>query len=236
LLGYNQLAFGSPWDMGYFHERLEIFNEVHSRQNPLGLRRPDWSVAGPLLWGGHRGLFFYAPILILAVPGWIALLVMRRWGTAVVSFLVCLVVFLVNLSYPHWSGGWSTGPRLLVPLLPFAMLPVAALLAVGGRGLTAVAVGLAMIGGALMLLFQGVGGRIPHDLTDPLLGIVWPLWRGDPVPPWWLGGRFDRTIVAWLWPQTSQTWLQFIPLVAFQVAAIGIMLWKVKILTTDERK
>jgi hypothetical protein len=236
LLGYNQLAFGSPWDMGYFHERLEIFNEVHSRQNPLGLRRPDWSVAGPLLWGGHRGLFFYAPILILAVPGWIALLVMRRWGTAVVSFLVCLVVFLVNLSYPHWSGGWSTGPRLLVPLLPFAMLPVAALLAVGGRGLTAVAVGLAMIGGALMLLFQGVGGRIPHDLTDPLLGIVWPLWRGDPVPPWWLGGRFDHTIVAWVWPQTSQTWLQFIPLVAFQVAAIGIMLWKVKILTTDERK
>lgn len=236
LLGYHQLAFGSPWDMGYFHERLEIFNEVHSRQNPLGLRRPDWSVAGPLLWGGHRGLFFYAPILMLAGPGWVALLVMRRWGTAVVSFLVCLAVFLVNLSYPHWSGGWSTGPRLLVPLLPFGMLPVAALLAVGGRPVTAVAVGLAMIGGALMLLFQGVGGRIPHDLADPLLGIVWPLWRGDPVPPWWLGGRFDRTIVAWVWPQTSQTWLQFIPLVAFQVAAIGIMLWKVKILTTDEHK
>ena len=41
-------------------------------------------------------------------------------------------VFLVNLSYPEWTGGWSTGPRLLVPLLPFAMLPVAALLATGG--------------------------------------------------------------------------------------------------------
>ena len=39
----------------------------------------------------------------------------------------------MNLSYPEWTGGWSTGPRLLVPLLPFAMLPVASLLAVGGR-------------------------------------------------------------------------------------------------------
>jgi hypothetical protein len=42
-----------------------------------------------------------------------------------------VVVFLVNLSYPEWSGGWSTGPRLLVPLLPFAMLAVAGLIASG---------------------------------------------------------------------------------------------------------
>lgn len=236
LLGYNRLAFGSPWDTGYFHERLELFSQVHSQQNPLGLRRPDWSVARALLWGGHRGLLFYAPILILAVPGWTTLLVRRRWGTAVVSFLACLAVFLVNLSYPHWSGGWSTGPRLLVPLLPFAMLPVAALLAVGGRLVTTLAVVLALTGGVLMLLFQGVGARIPHDLTDPLLRIVWPLWRGDPVPPWWTGNRFDRTVVAWLWPRISQSPLQFIPLATFQAVAIGTMLWRIRNIATNEHK
>ena len=52
---------------------------------------------------------------------------------AIVSFLVCASVLLVNLSYPEWTGGWSTGPRLLVPLIPFAMIPVAGLLAERGR-------------------------------------------------------------------------------------------------------
>ncbi len=37
--------------------------------NPLGLRPPDWDQLGPLLWGRYRGLFFFAPILLLALPG-----------------------------------------------------------------------------------------------------------------------------------------------------------------------
>src|SRR4051812_21759282 len=37
LLGYNQLAFGSPWEMGYFHHATAIFAKVHNRRNPLGL-------------------------------------------------------------------------------------------------------------------------------------------------------------------------------------------------------
>ena len=41
LLGYNLLAFGSPWDMGYFHHATAQFARVHNRQNPLGLRMPD---------------------------------------------------------------------------------------------------------------------------------------------------------------------------------------------------
>ncbi len=81
LLIYNQLAFGGPLDMGYFHEDIAQFRGVHSAENPLGLRRPDWSRAGPLLWGGYRGLLFYAPILLLAPAGWVVLAVRRRWGT-----------------------------------------------------------------------------------------------------------------------------------------------------------
>src|SRR5262249_2369591 len=69
LLGYNQLAFGSPWDMGYFHHTTKIFADVHSEQNPLGLRRPEAVRALALLWGRHRGLLFYAPIVALVPPG-----------------------------------------------------------------------------------------------------------------------------------------------------------------------
>jgi hypothetical protein len=225
LLAYNAAAFGSPWDMGYFHERLDVFSEVHSASNPLGLSRPNWSVALPLLWGDHRGLLFYAPIVALAVPGWIVLAAKRRWDVAAVTFAACLAVYLVNLSYRHWDGGWSTGPRLLVPLLPFAMVSVAALLAVGGRGATVVAVILAVAGGVLMLLFQGVGARIPQDFAHPLVEVVWPLWRGDPVPLWREGARFDTTIVAWRWPGLARSAWQFLPLVLGQGLAIALM-WR----------
>jgi len=227
LLGYNQLAFGSPWDMGYFHEALRLFSRVHSTANPLGLAHPDWSRAVPLLVGSRRGLLRFAPILWLAVPGWIALATRRAWGTAVVSAAACLAIFGVNLSYPEWTGGWSTGPRLLVPLLPFAMLPVAGLLAVGGRRATAAAVTLAAVGGLLMLLFQGIGARVPDAYPDPVIDPVLKLWRGDPLPAWCVGARFERTILGGLWPgllagvPEDRRWVQFMPLVGFQVSAIA---------------
>ena len=82
-----------------------------------------------MLWGRYRGLTFYAPILLLTVPGWVVLIARRCWDLAAVTFSVVVAVLLVNLFYPEWTGGWSTGPRLLRADLPFAMLPVAALLA-----------------------------------------------------------------------------------------------------------
>jgi hypothetical protein len=233
LLLYNQLAFGNPLDMGYFHHATAIFARVHSKENPLGLRPPDWGLARPLLMGRYRGLLFYAPIVVLAIPGW-AILIGRRWlDAAAVSFLAVLAVFVDNLSYPEWTGGWSTGPRLLVPLLPFAMIPVAAALSArGGWGRAFVALGsaLAIAGGVLMLLFQGVGARIPQDVADPLVEVVWPLWTDRSLPPWWPGERFARNLGGLAaWRSLRQVpeawrWVQFAPLVAFQAAFIARLL------------
>ena len=208
LLVYNLLAFGSPWDMGYFHHATAQFARVHSRQNPLGLRAPNLHLIVPLLWGEHRGLLFYAPILLLSLPGWLVLAMKRQLSLAACSLAVCAAVFLVNLSYPEWTGGWSTGPRLLVPLLPFAMIPVAALLADGapGRRFTVrLAVFLAVAGGVLILLFQGAGARLPQDVEHPLREVVWPLWRGhSELPRWWTGERFTRTLTARALPRLAR--------------------------------
>jgi len=161
LLGYNQLAFGSPWDMGYFHHTTKMFADVHSAQNPLGLRRPEAVKAWALLWGRHRGLLFYAPVVALVPAGLVALAVRKSWGMALVSSAVMTAVFAVNLSYPEWTGGWSTGPRLLVPLLPFAMLPVAALLAWGGRWASALTALLALGGRRADAPIRGGRGAVP---------------------------------------------------------------------------
>jgi hypothetical protein len=231
LLGYNQLAFGSPWDMGYFHHATDIFAKVHSEANPLGLRRPDLSRAFPLLFGRYRGLTFYAPIVVLVPFGLVSLVRRKFWGMAAVATAAMAAVFAVNMSYPEWTGGWCTGPRLLVPLLPFAMLPVAGLLAGGSRWALAAAVLLTLAGGVLMLLFVGVGGRIPQYYEDPLFQAVGVLWRGGQRPEW-EQGPFARNLFAVLFPgavarlPAAARGLQLAPLVVAQGALIALMFWR----------
>jgi hypothetical protein len=237
LLGYNALAFGSPFDIGYAHHAFPRFRELHGTGNPLGLGSPRWELLIPLLFGRFRGLAFYAPIVALAPPGWWALGRGGRAGVAGVGLASCGLMLLVNLSYPEWTGGLATGPRLLLPALPFAMLAVAAALGRFGRWATASALGLAALGAGLMLAFQAVGGRMPDEaagarVDDPLVQVAWPRWRGDPVP----GDRFERNLAALAWPGLGDDrvvppglqWVQFAPLVAFQVAAIGLMLAAVR--------
>ena len=154
-----------------------------------------------------------------------------------ISGCTCAAVFAVNLSYPEWTGGWSTGPRFLVPMLPFAMLPVAALLSLNRRWIAGIAVCLAIFGGAQMLMFQAVGGRIPHSggpaTQHPFREVVWPIVRGDPLP-WWKqerGERFERTLgdpILAKWAgglPPGWRWVQYTPFVGAQIVAIGCMMW-----------
>jgi len=231
LLGYNALAFGSPWKMGYFFLVTPRFREVHSASNPLGLARPDWPKLAELLWGERRGLVRYAPIVALTIPGLVALVCRRLFGMAAVCFATIMALYLMNLSYPEWTGGWTTGPRLLVPLLPFAMLPVAALLAVGGRPTTAMAVVLAMAGAVVILMFQAIGARVPDWIARPLVDAVWPVFRGDrPLPGWLDGNRYARTLASVARPDLVKKlpawagWARLAPLVLFQLISIGLML------------
>ena len=232
LLGYNALAFDSPWRMGYFFLVMDRFKEVHSSANPLGLNRPDGTKVAELLWGERRGLILFAPILTLAPFGLVALGFARRWALAALITLVCLAIFLVNLSYPEWTGGWTTGPRLLVPMLPFACLAVAPLLRVGGRPMLALAGGLAIVGGVEMLLYGGVGGRINDQVARPFRDAVWPMWRGERLPGWMYGHRFAPNLVTLALPDLERTlgpaWagLTFAPLVGFQAVAI-VILWRI---------
>ncbi len=230
---YNQLAFGSPFEMGYFHHDNPEFAAVHGRGHRLGLTSPDGSKLVPLLWGEHRGLLFYAPLVGLAIPGWIALARRGMWELVVATAACSAAVLVVNLSYPEWTGGWSTGPRLLTPLLPFALLPAAGLL-VGdsprSRSWLVVAALLAIAGAILMLLFQGADGRIPHDVARPLRDAVWPLWTGQLASPgWWGDERFSRNLCAmaagpWLdrLPAGPRA-LQFLPLAVAQIVAIAVL-------------
>jgi hypothetical protein len=236
LAGYNALAFGSPFDTGYQHLILARFREIHSEENPLGFHAPRWDRLPALLFGDYRGLLFYSPVLAVAPFGWWRMGRAGRAGVAVASALAALAVLLVNLSYPEWTGGWTTGPRMLLTLVPFAMIGVAGFLA-GGEGRSvrwraALVAALAALGFVVVQLFLGVGGRIPETIPHPLSDVVWPLWTGRPPPPGWIGGRFGGNLATTFVPALADDravppawqWIQFVPLWAAQAAGVAALM------------
>ena len=73
----------------------------------------------------YRGLFYHSPFLALAVWGWIRMSRDRRWHSDVMLSVSMIVAYLAfNASYYMWWGGWTNGPRHLIPALPFLIVPL----------------------------------------------------------------------------------------------------------------
>jgi len=170
---YNWARFGSPLDTGYHFEAGE------------GFTRPILTGLFGLFLSPYRGLFWYAPVLLLAVPGWWLL----RRQTPLLAWVTLAVVALQSLIYAgwwSWHGGIVWGTRFLVPVLPFMafwLSPlIERLLTPGQRrlGLSLVFAGLTL----LSLIVQGLGALLSpypyygHLVANYYTGVVDSLVTG----------------------------------------------------------
>ncbi len=236
LAAYNTAAFGAPWQLSYFHLASPWKDTVHTEDNPIGLQPPDFSRLPELLWGLQRGLLVHAPIVILAVPGWIVLARRGHPVTAIATALSAGLIVTINLCYPEWTGGWSTGPRFLLTALPLMMVGVAGWLSLNRRWSFAIALSLALAGWSLMWLYQGadaripdwvdrpIDGREPYTIHNPIGEVVWPLWNGAPKPGFlFTDRRFARSVTDLIAPEwvggfrARDEWIKFVPLIVIQV-------------------
>lgn len=114
LLIYNYRITGSPFTMLYAY--VELMPEGY------GLGLPDPVVAFRLLFGQYRGLLFYMPVLALVLFYLIKNKVYQNRGFFTHYMVVPFTAyFLVFSSYQDWWGGWSYGPRQLIPIaIPIA--------------------------------------------------------------------------------------------------------------------
>jgi 4-amino-4-deoxy-L-arabinose transferase-like glycosyltransferase len=120
---YNWVIFHTPFPAGYrYHVE---YHDVHG-QGFMGFTGPTWAAFFGITVSPYRGLFFLSPVLLLCLPGLVSLARDPRFRSTAVLVAVLLAGFLLYVaSYLYWSGGDAVGPRFLVPLVPFLMLPVA---------------------------------------------------------------------------------------------------------------
>lgn len=109
LLLYDRWLYGSPFTSGY-------------GDNPNIFTTPLTTGLHGLLYSSGKGVIWYAPPLLFALIG-LAPFIRRfpRDAIAVLSAAAINVLFYARLQYWHGDGSW--GPRYLLIVLPWLLLP-----------------------------------------------------------------------------------------------------------------
>lgn len=184
LLAYNAACFGGPFEFSSGHEADPGFRAL-AASGVFGVALPSPARLLRLLADPSKGLFLLAPALLLglrALP--VTARVLGR-AASVALGLAPISLLLLYAGYPNWHGGFTVGPRYLVPVLPFLVFP---LVFRGGGRLEAVLLGASAGAVALTTLvfpFVPSGFALPWGAFSlPLLvrGCVLPnvlhLWPG----------------------------------------------------------
>jgi hypothetical protein len=121
---YNATAFGSPFTSSYRY--LGRFPEISST-GFLGFSWPKWEALWGVTFSPFRGLFILSPFLLLVLPGLWRLVRSPKWRVEgwLWSGLLVAQLLLVSCWY-DWLGGFAIGPRNLLNVMPFFVVPIAA--------------------------------------------------------------------------------------------------------------
>lgn len=123
LMSYNNIAFGNPFTIGYEHLGNE-FQESMS-QGFMGISWPRLEVLFYLTFHPAHGLFWQSPVLLMALVGFFFLWRDKRYRLEGVVVLIAFIsLLLINAGYFMWWGGYSFGPRHLIPMLLFLAIPL----------------------------------------------------------------------------------------------------------------
>jgi hypothetical protein len=229
-LVYSVAVFGKP-TIPYQYEHNDLFRAFMSR-GLMGATTPSATVLWLITFHPFRGLFIHSPQLLAALAGLVALL--RCRNARPVGVLVAAVTagyLLFNSAYYMWWGGWSFGPRHLIPAIPFlaiAMLPawrwLAGRLAILGSGVAGV---------FIHVIVNAVDPQFPDRLRGGLRleELLYPDLRSVNYP--WVFGRYVWRMfrMGELEPNAGMLLglsgeASLLPLIAFWAVG-GMLLWLV---------
>jgi hypothetical protein len=160
ILGKNYLITGSPLRVSYGAN--PAFPRI-TAANAFGFTMPDPARMRHLLWGEYRGLLFWSPVLLMAIPG-LLIWYRRERAVAVMIAAVFVLMLLQVASFYSWFGGFAVGPRYLAPAIPF--LGLAAAYGIGRFPVPGAI--LTMLSITVMSLVTAIAIDPPEDVATPL--------------------------------------------------------------------
>ena len=112
-VAYNVYRFGDPLEFGY--------------RPPVdpGFTTPLLEGASGLLFDAEKSLVLFAPALVL-VPFAFVTLWRRARVTAALLLALFAVTFVLAATWHSWQGGWSWGPRLVIPGVALVLVALGA--------------------------------------------------------------------------------------------------------------
>lgn len=175
---YNATVFGGPLNLGYSYSEQWVTQHQTGFMS-LTLPHPD------ALWGitfsEFRGLFFLAPWLLLALPGfWFWWKEQADQRVELVVVLLCVLsITLFNSSSVMWWGGFAVGPRYLLPSLPMMVLATAFAFRrwaahLWFKGLAAISLAWSLV--AVWGLTLAEQAFPPDTIQNPLVAHALPNW------------------------------------------------------------
>lgn len=118
-LVYNKLSFGNFLSIGYENLNDPNFSSAMG-QGLMGIHWPNLSVLYYMTLHPTMGLFWESPVLLLSIIGAVFMFLERRYRFESILAMWIIVSYLVIMSgYYMWWGGYSLGPRHIIPILPF---------------------------------------------------------------------------------------------------------------------
>ncbi|MGH2839190.1 MAG: hypothetical protein ACRDKY_00015 [Solirubrobacteraceae bacterium] len=111
-VGYNLVRFADALEFGY-----------REPADP-GFTTPFFEGAAGLLFSPEKSVFLFAPAIVL-VPFAAASLWRRDRATVGFALALFAAVFAFAATWWSWQGGWSWGPRLIIPGVALVLVLVA---------------------------------------------------------------------------------------------------------------
>jgi len=180
----HERCFGGPFATGHDYLVNQAFRDYQAH-GYKGFFHYTWETVWGLTFSPRRGLFFYAPWLLLAPPGLWVMCRDPRWrreGIALSAAAGLLMVFVAGMF--AWEGGWSVGPRYLAAVVPLLSIPVVVLLErLWDRPWVPwVVTPLVMTSCVVYATASTVFPHLPDDLHNPLFELLGALLVEGHVP------------------------------------------------------
>lgn len=166
ILANNYVTTGSPFHLTYGANPQ--FPEM-TTGNLMGFHLPDASLFPAMLWSEYRGLFFWSPYLLMALPG-VVVLAREDRAAAVTCLVAFTLIFMQVAAFYNWHGGNAFGMRYLSPALPFLGLVAA----YGVKRFPEMGTILSIISIALMAMVTAIAIDPPSESLTPLQAYYLP--------------------------------------------------------------